>query len=189
MSQKRHYDNARAQILDAAEQVALQDGILKLTVDNVAKKAQLTKGGVTYHFHSKQDLIAALLLRLGEQMTALFMREYQALPDKQGRFSQAIINHMLGDNPEIEAIFARVSTIFVAAHVHYPQEFTQATAAYQNILKLANHDSLPRDITAIVIATIDGLCMAEMFGIYKYDKPFIRTIRTRLEGLIEHANR
>ena len=51
-------------ILTAAERVALRDGVLRLTVEAVAREAKLSKGGVLYHFATKDSLTQAMLDRL-----------------------------------------------------------------------------------------------------------------------------
>ena len=48
-------------IIDAANALVASEGIGALTMDNVAKKAGVSKGACTYHFKSKRDLQAALL--------------------------------------------------------------------------------------------------------------------------------
>lgn len=44
------------QILDAAEEVLLAHGITGLTLNAVAAQAGMTKGGLLYHFRTKNDL-------------------------------------------------------------------------------------------------------------------------------------
>ncbi len=44
------------QILDAAEDVLLAHGIVGLTLSTVAERAGITKGGLLYHFRTKNDL-------------------------------------------------------------------------------------------------------------------------------------
>lgn len=44
------------QILDAAEEVLLAHGITGLTLNAVAAQAGITKGGLLYHFRTKNDL-------------------------------------------------------------------------------------------------------------------------------------
>ena len=182
---KREYSNAREQILDAAECVAIEQGTLQLTIDNIAKHAGLSKGGVLYHFPTKQALVGAVLQRLSAKLMADFMAAYNALPEGAGRFAKAAIAHMM--SPDADNQFLRVGHVFVAAHIHYPEEFKKAVVNYQSILSLAQTDGLPQEITAIVVATIDGLCMAELFGIYRYEKPFIAQMRAELERMIAHA--
>jgi AcrR family transcriptional regulator len=51
----------RAAILAAAERVMSEQGITNLTLDLVAKEAGVSKGGLLYHFASKDELIMGLL--------------------------------------------------------------------------------------------------------------------------------
>ncbi|UUE43645.1 TetR family transcriptional regulator [Pectobacterium aroidearum] len=51
------------QILDAAEQVLLRDGVHRFTLDAVAAEAGISKGGLVYSFPSKDLLIMTMLSR------------------------------------------------------------------------------------------------------------------------------
>lgn len=53
----------REKILDAAEDVTLELGAARLTLDAVAKRASISKGGLVYCFSSKEDLIRAMFQR------------------------------------------------------------------------------------------------------------------------------
>jgi AcrR family transcriptional regulator len=47
-------------ILDAASRVVQRDGIAHVTYETVAAEAGLTKGGLVYHFPSREDMITAV---------------------------------------------------------------------------------------------------------------------------------
>jgi AcrR family transcriptional regulator len=53
----------RPQLLDAAIDVIRRDGAAALTLDAVAARAGVSKGGVLYHFASKRELIDGLMTR------------------------------------------------------------------------------------------------------------------------------
>ena len=55
--------DTRAQLLDAAEAVVAQHGVRNLTLDAVAARSGISKGGLLYHFRSKEDLAAAMIER------------------------------------------------------------------------------------------------------------------------------
>ena len=59
--QKASEKARRAQILDAAYEVATSGGLAALTVRRVAAKAGLSTGLVIFHFQSKEQLVSALL--------------------------------------------------------------------------------------------------------------------------------
>ena len=50
----------RTEILEAATRVVEREGIKSLTYDSVAAEAGLTKGGLLYHFASREDLVVAV---------------------------------------------------------------------------------------------------------------------------------
>lgn len=50
-------------ILQAAERVVMRDGVLNLTLENVAREAKLSKGGLLYHYPSKDALITGMVRR------------------------------------------------------------------------------------------------------------------------------
>ena len=54
-------------ILTAAERVVMRDGVMRLTIEAVAREAKLSKGGVLYHLATKEALIQAMLERLIQQ--------------------------------------------------------------------------------------------------------------------------
>src|SRR5664279_3032057 len=57
----------KRRILDAAEQVVLRDGVGHLTLEAAAHEAGLSKGGVLYHFPTRDALVAAMVARIIEQ--------------------------------------------------------------------------------------------------------------------------
>lgn len=55
---------ARERVLDAYVEILITDGERAATLDAVARAAGVSKGGLLYHFASKDDLAAALIERL-----------------------------------------------------------------------------------------------------------------------------
>ena len=51
-------------MLDAAEVVMTEQGAWRLTLDSVAEQAGVSKGGLLYHFPTKEALLKALVGRL-----------------------------------------------------------------------------------------------------------------------------
>lgn len=55
---------ARERVLDAFETILIDDGERAATLEATAKAADVSKGGLLYHFASKDDLVAGLLERV-----------------------------------------------------------------------------------------------------------------------------
>ncbi|MFD6426537.1 TetR/AcrR family transcriptional regulator [Streptomyces sp. NPDC060198] len=60
----------RTQILEAAARVVEREGVKSVTFDSVAAEAGLTKGGLLYHFASRDDLVQAIHQHLADQWEA-----------------------------------------------------------------------------------------------------------------------
>ncbi|HXV94842.1 MAG TPA: TetR/AcrR family transcriptional regulator [Pseudonocardia sp.] len=62
--------SARDRVLDAYETLLIRSGPAAATLDAVAAAAEVSKGGLLYHFGSKDALVAGLLERLRERSAA-----------------------------------------------------------------------------------------------------------------------
>jgi AcrR family transcriptional regulator len=62
--------NARERVLDAYETLLIDQGPASATLDAVAAAAGVSKGGLLYHFASKEALVTGLLDRLKQRSAA-----------------------------------------------------------------------------------------------------------------------
>ncbi len=69
--------NTRDRILDAAAQLLVREGADAVTIAAVAREAEVSKGGLFYHFPSKEVLV--------EQLVARYVASFDALVDSSGR--------------------------------------------------------------------------------------------------------
>jgi AcrR family transcriptional regulator len=61
ISDPRRHGDTRARILAAAEELSCTLGPARISLDAVAMKAGVSKGGLLYHFPTKHDLLRALV--------------------------------------------------------------------------------------------------------------------------------
>lgn len=59
--------STRDRILDSFERLLVTGGTRAATLDAVAGDADVSKGGLLYHFHSKDDLLEGMIARLCKQ--------------------------------------------------------------------------------------------------------------------------
>lgn len=62
------------EIIDAAEHVFFEKGVNNATMDDVAEKAELSKGTLYIYFKSKEDLHYTIIIRAMELMTEIFQK-------------------------------------------------------------------------------------------------------------------
>jgi AcrR family transcriptional regulator len=65
----------RDRILDAAVRVIQREGVTAVTFDSVAAEAELTRGGIMYHFPSREDLLVAIHQHLADRWEAHLLAE------------------------------------------------------------------------------------------------------------------
>jgi AcrR family transcriptional regulator len=78
--QERSKDR-RQRVLDAALDIFTRDGYGDTLVDEIARRSETSKGGVYFHFPSKQALFIALLDEAGRLLTNRIERAIAAEPD------------------------------------------------------------------------------------------------------------
>ena len=83
--------SSEKRLLDAAERIVLREGALHLTLDAVAAESGLSKGGLLYHFRSKDDLVRGMIQRLHEEYEAEVERLAAADPNPCGRLMRAML--------------------------------------------------------------------------------------------------
>jgi TetR/AcrR family transcriptional regulator, transcriptional repressor of aconitase len=66
-----HMRERRKQILDAAIECVLKKGWARTTVDDVATRARLSKGGIYVHFANKRELLVGIAKRNIEEIETL----------------------------------------------------------------------------------------------------------------------
>lgn len=60
---KEDAEQTRLAILDSALQIFYEKGFTQTRFDEIAKRIDLTKGAVYWHFRSKEDIVASLILQ------------------------------------------------------------------------------------------------------------------------------
>ncbi len=90
----QHKDATRERILEAAETVFADKGYHDALVDEIAQETALSKGGVYFHFPSKEDLFFAVLDRLADRLVARVERS-AAAPEKPIERAEAALEAVL----------------------------------------------------------------------------------------------
>ncbi len=150
----------RASLLAAADEVVRRDGVANLTLERVAAEAGVSKGGLLYHFSTKQELVVALLddtlVRADDSL-----RELTA-SDEPGAFARAYLEFVRsGEHRESGAR----QGIFASAALDEGElaPAQKQFAAWQE--RLVRDDGI--DPTTALLARVvgDGLWLIDLFGL------------------------
>lgn len=161
-AQAAHAVTARDRILDSAETLVGASGARNLTLDAVAQAAGVSKGGLLYHFPSKDALLAGMIERHIDLLDARCTAEKSHLPAAcPSSEVKAWILGMLKPSPMRE----EVGTALFAAAANNPALLEGVRRRYaERVAGLAQlGDSFAR--AAVVLLAVDGLMLGEAWRI------------------------
>lgn len=186
---KRDPKSSRHDILAAAVHVIVRDGIQSLTIDAVAAEASLSKGGVLYHFASKDALVREMLAYcLGEFRQQI---ESRAAIDSHphGRFLRAFLSMLSpttspADGSPVAGLDPgqqrRLHGAFIAAVIANPELVSEVKPFFGWIRDRATQDGLPADEAISIWAAADGLWFWDVLGIDPLDQALRKQTIDRL---------
>lgn len=178
--------DVRTRILDAAEAMVRARGVSGLTLEAAAREAGVSKGGLLYHFASKEALLAAMLNRLADFVAEDFAKGMQRLPPGPGRAARAMLAWGLEvSEAEANERCDRAAAVFLAAFHHDPALLDPIRAVVAGLRDAVAADGLPPGHGMAVMAAMDGLFMARIFGMYELAPAERRDMHTALSRLLE----
>ena len=176
MTRKKEIDRDR--ILDAAEAVILKSGGQSFTLDAVAERAGISKGGLVYSFATKDDLV------------------YAALEREVARFQEAV-SRRLGSGPvgPVELVLAHIeealeeddaatqmAAFLVTALVHAPEMLEPVRRYYRALLNpLRSKGSDMHEVRHALLA-VEGIFLLRGLG-------FVEVPADEQKSILLHARK
>ena len=177
--------DAPTRILDAAENLIIARGVAALTLEAAAREARVSKGGLLYHFASKEALLEALLRRLSAFIAQEFAACVAAQVPGQGRVARAMLAWGFGDGEwACNERHQRAGAVFLAAFHHDPALLAPIRAVIAEMRVAVAAGGLPPGHGAAIMAAGDGLFMARLFSLYTPSAAELAEMRAALSGLL-----
>lgn len=152
-------------LLDAALRLLGSQNMNLLTLDNVAKEAGVSKGGLLHHFKSKEALIEALLLRLFRAFEGRVEHYYAIETDTAGRWLRAYVMASFDDDH-----LPMELTLFLLTSITENERLRTVVQAYYNewAARLFN-DGIPRARAMLIQQATDSYWIDRSLGIMPND--------------------
>jgi AcrR family transcriptional regulator len=128
LTRKKEIDRDR--VLDAAEAVILESGGRSFTLDAVAERAGISKGGLVYSFATKDDLVRAALEREMARFREAVRRRVGDGPTEPVELVLAHIQEAL----EEDDAATQMAAFLVTALVHAPDMLEPVRRYYRALL-------------------------------------------------------
>lgn len=182
---KRAYPSARAKILEAAEAVIRQGGIKRLGVDAVVAEAGISKGGFFYHFKTKEELLAALLQSITDEMTAEISALAAADPEPHGRVLRSIIRAAFDfeADPVKRDRFITLTLAVLTVAIESPAILAEVRRGNDEQLAASASDGLSLAQALLINSALEGFWIGQSLGSTTVPEPLRRQLRDLLVAL------
>jgi len=163
----------REQVVDAAVAIIAEQGIQNLSLSEIEKRVEMSRGQLTYYFHTKEDILLAVFDRLIRLMCQRHV-EPDNHPFARMRWLD-VIRHLLGvvtQHPPEEPAFPALQYTFLS-QISHREDFRQRLAELYGHWRQRGEEHLerelqehpparpvsPRVVATLVQAILHGLAM------------------------------
>lgn len=172
--------NSREAILDAAEALASEVGANHMSLDAVAARAGVSKGGLLYRFPSKVALLQGLLERYVERLEAPSARKGNG---KVSEASRLLAARLAARGKDDIAKQRRGSFGMIAAIAEQPALLDPIRAAHDRIWVKFHQTSKDPELALLAWFALEGLLFVELFGTSPLSKGERAKFLKRLEAI------
>jgi AcrR family transcriptional regulator len=173
-------------ILQAAEEIVAKRGPAYLTLETAANEAKVSKGGLFYHFRSKEALLEAMVRRSMEMLESEHLKFAESLTgERNGKMKANIIGtlrHLEGQRPVLTAVVAAIASdpkLVEPMRESIRKEFQD----------LSKELTLRTEDIAILFLASQGLLLMELLNLSFLTPSQIRKVTQRMLQLVEELDR
>ncbi|MFD1708273.1 TetR/AcrR family transcriptional regulator [Siminovitchia sediminis] len=153
--------NTREKILIEALKLVQREGFTRLTIERVAKEADLSKGGLLYHFPSKEKLEEGMIEYVMEKSNMNLEKKLSVEEDTPGRWLRGYAKAMF----EEAGLQELTSPGLLATMISNPAFVDSWRKEYKKWHENVRTDSQDVLLGTIIFLAIDGLWYADLLDL------------------------
>ena len=174
----------RQTILNAAIAIIAENGVIELTLEGAAKRAGVTKGGVVYHFKTKEELIHNVV----EQMTLAIEERIRATAAKCEQSLDSLLIAMINDMFESSTEEKQLVSKLLAAISIYPNQLAPVQQMYNRIFSdLTQNGNIGESL--MIACALDGMYFLELLNIKHFSEEERNAMRKSLIDVARQISR
>jgi AcrR family transcriptional regulator len=158
-----------SQLLTAANQVIVSQGVDALTLDAVASEAGVSKGGLLHYFPTKEALIAGMVQQALDRFVETLHRELanDPAPDTPGHWVRAYIRASALDDQENYELHFNL----LAANFTNPELLAPMRHFWQECHGQIMASGLDPAVATVIRLAMDGLWLTHLHGFAPLEDP------------------
>lgn len=174
-------NSRKIEILTAASKVVSEKGIFNLTLEAAAVEAGISKGGLLYHFPSKEALVAGMVEHLTNNYREKIEYNADIDPEERGQWLRAYINVTFNQTYQNKDMNAGL----LAAKAVNSNLLDPMRELYTDWQSEIENDGLDPVKATIIRLAVDGIWLSELFDIHHIEESKKENI---YKALIDWAN-
>jgi AcrR family transcriptional regulator len=151
-----------------------------LTFEEVARVANVSKGGVLYHFPTKEALTEAMIERFISRFDTAVEEAAASDSAAVGRNVRAYVRATMGEPPLTGELFDRANGAITAALANFPERLEPVRQQSARSQRMIEDGTLDPIFATIVRLAIDGMWLAENFNLMRFDPSLKAAVGERL---------
>ena len=157
----------------------MEQGAARMTLEAVAKEAGVSKGGLLYHFPSKDALVEGLINSMIQGLSERIRKAYEEdeFGTNRGRWLRALTRANFQSRDQ------KLSSGLSAALILNPDLLEANREAYQARQALIEQDGVDVVLANIIRLVGDGLWFSELFGFAPPKEPLKTQIMEKIISL------
>ncbi|MDP9866492.1 MULTISPECIES: TetR/AcrR family transcriptional regulator [Streptosporangium] len=178
--------SSKDRLLDAAAEVLLTEGAESLTLEAVARRAGISKGGLFYHFPTKQALVAAMIERLVGAFDAALADAGPRPGDFLRAYVAATVPEAVPERPAGgRAPADRVTAALLAGVLVDPGGLAPLRERYATWQRRLTDDGVDPAVATLVRLAVDGWWAARLLGLAEPEAGLHERVRRHLMEMID----
>lgn len=153
--------STKHRLLQAAAAVTARDGFAALTLDSVASEAGVSKGGLLYHFESKEALVASMVEHLISDFERAHAEALSREVERPGRWTRAYVKATLAGGD----CASDMTSGLVAAIALNPALLDPLRERYAQWIEHLQTDQLEGVDAQVVRLAVDGLWLCSLLDL------------------------
>ncbi|MFN4008610.1 MAG: TetR/AcrR family transcriptional regulator [Pannonibacter sp.] len=164
----RNREQTRERLVDAAMDVVFEDGARRLSLDAVAERAGVSKGGLLYHFPSKSELLQAMVARHLAQLAEAIRAAHADLT--RDRQPNALIRAYLTAVSQDLCMETQAPMGLVAAIAEEPGLLEPVRLHNERLLAELRATSETPDLAELAFLAVEGVWYLKLFGLKHFSQ-------------------
>lgn len=160
----REYQNSKSKIIAATISILAEKGPGHLPVEDIASRADISKGGFFYNFKTKEELLIAVLETLKTQLDEQVEARCAADPNPHGRFVRSILTSFLENELNGDIRLRATLACFVEIFTSFPTLKATYQPVYDHYREKMLNDGMSSEELLLMTSALDGVLLTFMLG-------------------------